>query len=56
MKIEECRNCGLTKYGSMLDGICSDCWKDKDQTICGKTEWNVENIYRRRKTWMGMAS
>lgn len=28
MKVEECRKCGLTKYGSMLDGMCDDCWKD----------------------------
>ena len=32
MRIEECRNCGLTKYGSMLDGMCSDCLKDKEES------------------------
>ena len=32
MRIEECRICGLTKYGSMTDGVCFECLKDKEES------------------------
>jgi len=32
MRIGLCRNCGLTKFGSMLDGMCYDCWKDSEES------------------------
>ena len=44
MRVEECRICGLTKYGSMTDGMCSDCLKD-DEVVLGIMKAQIDEMH-----------